>query len=96
MIPPKLPDWQMHWIDRGIAPKNPPDPKYPDGIDLDVSRELTPSCKSPLAYPTPRCGYWVIQCRTCGAHAIVTTAGRSDDPRSFRMACEQGDNEEVQ
>jgi hypothetical protein len=87
MIPPRLPDWQIEWIDRGREPKHPPDPKYPNGIDIDISRGADPACKSSLVHPAPRCGYYRVRCRSCGANAVITTAGRRDDPRSLKMAC---------
>ena len=81
------PDWQIEWLDHGRDPQCPPNPRYPDGIDVDVSHGATVTCTSPLAHPTPRCGLYMVKCRVCGASSAVTTAGRPDDPRSLKMAC---------
>ena len=89
MIPPRLPDWDITWLDRGVEPRGKPKLEDIHGRAVDISRGQTPACMSPLEYPAKRCGYYVIRCRTCGANAVLTTAGRRDDPRSFKMACAQ-------
>jgi len=91
MIPSKLPDWQIHWIDRHVEPHEPPNPKYPNGVDVDISKRDAPACSALLTHPAKRCGYWIVHCKACGATAVVTTAGRRDDPRSLRMACKSDD-----
>lgn len=75
------------WVDRGFEPRNPPDPDYPDGIDCDVSNGASQTCSVALPHPARRCGYWLIKCDRCGANALITTAGRIDDPRSATLAC---------
>ena len=80
-------DWQVEWLDFGRDPKCPPNPNYPEGIDIDVSDGATATCSASLAHPTPRCGAYRVRCRICGATSAVTTAGRPDDPRSLKMAC---------
>lgn len=75
------------WIDRGREPQNPPDPKYPNGIDIDTTNGAR-SCKADLPYPAPRCGLWHVKCEECGYIVVVTTAGRVDDPRSVRLPCQ--------
>ena len=75
------------WIDSGREPKQPPDPNYPNGIDLDLSKGRLNYCETMLAHPTPRCGQYLIKCRKCGLSALITTAGRPDDPRSVKLAC---------
>jgi len=77
----------VEWIDRGREPQCPPDPNFPRGRDCDVSNGVNPSCKTDLPYPAKRCGYYFLKCDTCGQTALITTAGRPDDPRSFRMPC---------
>jgi len=89
MIPPKLPDWEIQWVDSGRHPKHPSDPRYPHGIDIDVSLAANPACKASLPYPTPRCGHYIIECRACGQVVMLSTAGRRDDPRTLKMACRQ-------
>jgi len=89
MIPLRLPDWQIEWIDRGVAPSRPFVVKDQDGVDIDASLGTEPACKGTLPYPAPRCGYHSVYCRTCGKTAIVSAAGRRDDPRSLKMACNE-------
>ncbi len=79
---------EVNWIDRGREPQCPPDPAYPKGIDLDCSGGARVTCKTDLPYPAKRCGYFVVGCATCGQKIIITTAGRPDDPRSVKMACQ--------
>lgn len=94
---------QVEWVDGGREPRMPPDPRYPDGIDLDETTHQRIDVKSGAVisadadrkscftflrpYPAPRCGSFVIECDVCGLRAIVTTAGRRDDPRSVRLPC---------
>jgi hypothetical protein len=82
-------DFKIDWIDREREPQNPPDPRYPHGIDLDMSKGATRTCSTRLPYPTPRCGLLYVECGECGANAIITTAGRADDPCSVKLACEK-------
>lgn len=84
---PKSESFLIRFIDRGVEPKNRPDPRYPTGIDLDMSQGAHLSCVVPLPYPAPRCGIWRIQCMDCHLAVGVTTAGRKDDPRSVRLPC---------
>jgi hypothetical protein len=79
-------DFEIHWIDSGREPTHPSNPNYPDGVDLDMSKGR-PFCESALPYPTARCGAFMIKCNRCGTDALVTTAGRRDDPRSIKLAC---------
>lgn len=75
------------WFDGRREPKQAPDPRYPDGIDLDYARAGAPSCSIELEHPTKRCGLYIISCDVCGHRVFVTTAGRADDPRSVRLPC---------
>lgn len=77
----------VKWIDRGREPTQPPNPKYPDGIDVDMSKGAGKTCQAALPYPAKRCGYWSVLCEKCGYTAIITTAGRRDDPKSVRLPC---------
>jgi hypothetical protein len=77
--------FKIDWIDRGLEPQCPPDPKYPNGIDLDTGER--PACKADLPYPTPRCGLYFVKCERCDVTIVVTTAGRPDDPRSVYVTC---------
>jgi hypothetical protein len=75
------------FVSRHRQSKCAPDPAYPQGRDLDVSNGAEFTCVKELPYPAPKCGYWAVRCNACSNIAVVTTAGRVDDPRSLRMAC---------
>jgi hypothetical protein len=77
------------WVDGGAEPKNPPNPDYPNGYDLDMSCGAERSCQVGLPYPAKRIGYYDVECDACGLTFAVTTAGRVDDPRSVRLACRE-------
>ena len=78
---------QIRWIDSGAEPKNPANPRYPDGIALDVSKGADRACLIMLPYPARRIGYYDIECKKCGLTVAISTAGRVDDPRSVKVAC---------
>lgn len=78
---------RIRWVDSGREPVCKPDPAFPKGRDLDVSHEAAKTCFATLPYPAPRCGYHVVICETCGFSAMVSTAGRPDDPRSVKLPC---------
>jgi hypothetical protein len=77
----------VKWFDRGVWPKVAPDPDYPDGLDLDLSRDASATCDTALPYPAKRCGWYVVTCDRCGRSVGITTAGRADDPRSVKLPC---------
>jgi hypothetical protein len=77
----------VSWVDGDREPKALPDPRYPKGIDLDLSKGAIRTCSAPLPYPAKRCGLYVITCEICKQRTMVTTAGRRDDPRSIKIAC---------
>jgi hypothetical protein len=81
------PKFLIRWLDAGREPQSAPDPKYPAGIDLDVSKGRTPACTVILPYPAKRCGHYEIVCSECKFSAAITTAGRPDDPRSVKLPC---------
>lgn len=81
----------FEWIDGHREPQNKPDPRYPNGIDLDASRGAEKSCTITLPCPAKRCGHYVVRCTVCQQSCVVTTAGRPDDPRSLRLACKPPD-----
>ena len=77
---------EVKWISRGGPPKVPPDPKYPNGKDIDNGER--PACKVMLPYPTkPEIGLYFISCNLCKITVAITTAGRPDDPRSVMIPC---------
>jgi hypothetical protein len=63
-----------------------PNPAYPIGIDVDVSRGQ-PSCIVALPYPAPECGHYVVRCALCAMSVAITAAGRPDDPKSVKIPC---------
>ena|ERR1700686_4749398 len=77
----------VKWIDRYREPQCPPNPEFPEGVDIDHSSPGQKTCRTELPYPAPRCGYWYVECKTCGYNVIITTAGRPDDPRSATLLC---------
>lgn len=78
---------KVMWIDGQREPRCPPNPKYPTGIDVDTSRGAAQVCWTAVPYPAKRCGLYRVQCTTCGQQVMVTTAGRTDDPRTVKLAC---------
>jgi hypothetical protein len=81
------PELTISWIDFAREPKQLPDPRYPTGIDLDLSKGASQTCNTTLPYPAKRVGAYSIKCEKCGLTTMVTTAGRADDPRSIKLAC---------
>lgn len=77
----------VKWVDGLRDPVSPPDPKFPDGVDLDCSRGSRKACRVDLPYPAARCGHYVIRCSDCQLLTMVSTAGRRDDPRSVKLPC---------
>ena len=73
---------------RGKA-QNPPDPKYPNGVALNMSKPGQDFCDVMLPYPAPECGMHEILCSECGLSVLVSAAGRNDDPVSVRVACKK-------
>lgn len=78
---------KITWLDSGREPTGKPNPAFPDGVDIDASRGEPIFCRTALPYPAPRCGAFEVRCPKCDASALVTTAGRLDDPRSLKLAC---------
>lgn len=79
----------VKWIDGKREPRSPPNPSYPNGVDLVIAQPAQKSCKIPLPYPARRIGHYLIDCRVCSLKVAVSTAGRPDDPRSVTMACKE-------
>jgi hypothetical protein len=73
----------------GRQPTQPPNPAYPNGMDIDV-RPDEPGCSIELTHPTKGCGVWVVACSICGIRVAITTAGRVDDPARVRIPCKVG------
>jgi hypothetical protein len=76
----------VKWVDGGREPQCAPDPRFPSGVDVDMS-EGRKACETALGWPARRCGVYVVTCDVCGLTTVVTTAGRPDDPRWVKVAC---------
>jgi hypothetical protein len=81
--------FKLRWLDSGHEPRCPPNPDYPDGVDIDASFDARHTCETPLPYPAQRCGTYLVECAICGVRVACTTAGRPDDPRSIKIACKE-------
>ena len=79
--------FEVTWFDGGREPQCPPDPRFPNGVDIDGAGGRHPACRVALPYPARRCGQYLIRCSLCGLTAAITTAGRPDDPRSVTVPC---------
>ncbi len=77
---------KITWHSSGRTPQCKPNPKYPNGIDIDKAGQRV-SCIATLPYPAECIGSWEILCEKCGHKAMVTAAGRTDDPRSIKLPC---------
>jgi hypothetical protein len=74
------------FIDEGRQAEHPPDPNFPLGIGVDCTAGR-PGCAVALRYPALGIGKWFIRCDACGTNALVSAAGRSDDPHTVRLPC---------
>jgi hypothetical protein len=81
--------FDIKFLTAGRKATQPPNPAYPNGIDIDVSRGADRTCVVKLPSPARCCGVWHVKCRACGFVAAVTAAGRPDDPRTLRMPCKE-------
>jgi hypothetical protein len=79
--------FNIKWTDHGREPQYAPDPKFPDGVGLDLSKGAKNTCCASLPYPARRCGFYSVVCCKCKIKVAITTAGRVDDPRSVIIAC---------
>jgi hypothetical protein len=77
----------VHFNDSGREPTCKPNPKYPDGMHISLAEPGVKSCTSNLPWPAPRCGTYSIVCRTCHFTALITVAGRADDPKIVTLPC---------
>lgn len=78
---------KVKFVDSGREPQCKPNPAFPHGMYVDLSKGAVRSCEVRLPYPAPRCGAMTVECEKCGVHAAVTVAGRSDDPHTVKVAC---------
>lgn len=78
---------RVNWVDKNRQPTGTPDPRYPNGRFLDMSLGARKTCTVDLEHPTKGCGYYTLECLRCHFRAVITTAGRADDPNSVKLAC---------
>jgi hypothetical protein len=96
--------FEIRWIDRGHPPRQPANPHYPDGCNLNLTgdgeaklphpQEAEPKvdhCIAQLPYPSghDNVGTWVLRCLICGSVTGVTAASRPDDARSVKIPCKE-------
>lgn len=82
--------FKVKWIDGKRSPQSAPDHRYPNGVDLDMRVDADePACRCDLPYPAKRCGVYMVECRKCSVRVMVTTAGRTDDPRTVHISCKK-------
>jgi hypothetical protein len=75
------------WIDGQREPQSAPDPRYPNGVEINAAKPDEKSCFTQLSYPAKRRGWYLIECDQCATRTLITTAGRPDDPKSVRIPC---------
>lgn len=77
------------FLDSGREPQCKPDPAFPKGKPVNLAKHsrLSKTCTRNLPYPAPRCGLYEVRCRRCGYTAIITVAGRADDPNMITLPC---------
>src|SRR5580765_1556151 len=86
-------DIQIDFVSYHRTAKNPPNPEYPEGVNLDLTKGAKVACLADLPYPAQCCGILFVRCRKCGANAAITTAGRLDDPRTVKLPCAARDKD---
>ncbi len=75
--------------DSGRKAQNPADSRYPNGIDVSAAQPGQKSCCRNLPYPAPGVGTYSVRCTKCNFTALVTVAGRADDPRTITLPCKE-------
>lgn len=79
--------FDVTFLDSGRTATQKPDPAYPDGMEIDLRHPGQKGCCRNLPYPAPRCGHYVVVCTVCGYRALISVAGRPDDPKNVTMPC---------
>lgn len=83
----------VYFNDSGRQAQCKPDPNYPEGKLVDLTTNaIARQCARNLPYPAPRCGSYTVVCRECGFTALITVAGRPDDPNAVVMPCKSKAN----
>jgi hypothetical protein len=81
--------FDVKFNDSGYKSTKPADPKFPKGVDVSTAKPGEKSCCRNLPYPAPGIGTYSVVCRDCGLTALVSVAGRADDPRSITLPCKK-------
>lgn len=81
------PAMRLTWLDEGRRTQHPPNPAYPNDIEVDCSGGAAVTCTQTLPYPAKGCGQYFLVCETCGRTILITATGQPDDPRSVKIAC---------
>lgn len=80
---------EVKFNDSGRTAKEKPNPKYPNGMDVSCAQPGQKACGFSLPYPAPRCGTYSVICNDCKFTALITVAGRADDPRTVTLPCKE-------
>lgn len=84
--------FDVMFLDSGREPQCKPDPNFPEGRHIVLSQAvIQKTCTRNVPYPAPRCGTYRIVCTECKFSALVTVAGRPDDPRIVTLPCKRLD-----
>lgn len=78
---------EVKFIDEGRKSTSPSNPKYPNGVDVSAAMPDQKSCCFNVQYPAPGVGKYSIVCTDCKMTALVSVAGRADDPRTVTLPC---------
>lgn len=79
----------VEFVSHHRKPQVAPDPRYPNGIDIDLTDGAKIACLADLPYPAECCGVLMVRCKNCGYSVAITTAGRPDDPRTVKLPCQK-------
>lgn len=79
--------FRIQFQSEGRQARNPPNPAYPNGLHADISDGASKTCTIDLTYPAECVGTWIAECEACHKRIAITAAGRTDDPRTVKVAC---------
>lgn len=78
---------EISFNDSGRKATQPANPKYPNGVDVNAAPPGRKACTWNVPYPAPGVGTYSVVCKDCGYTALMSVAGRADDPRTIRIPC---------
>ena len=81
--------FDVKFLSHGRKAQCQPDPKFPDGQVIDVSRNANQKCAVDVPYPAECIGAWMLTCKSCGRTVGITAAGRPDDPKGVIVDCKK-------